>query len=848
MAGKVVDVTLRLIDNVSSPLRSVGSSLTTHATQWVRAGRQIENVGKKIEKVGSSLTKTLTVPIVALGTAAVENFGEVDKSLKLIEQTMGETKWMAADLEDAIKKAASNSVFTMQEASDATLNFARQGFDAKEAAEMLTPALNLAAATGTDLSEVTSGLGNTLKVFSDQGLTATDASNIFAQAQAQANTNVTELFDAMSVGSSIFNTVGWSMQDLAAITGVFGDNFISGSEGATAMKTGLARLTSPTDDAAKCIEELGLSFYDSNGNMKSMIEVQEQLHNSFAGLTQEQQMAAASALFGKNQMAKWLTLINTAPSQIQEYRNALDGLSGTSQGMADALLSGVGGSIEKLKSTFDVFKYSVGEALSEPIQKFIDSLTTLLDKFNNLSSEQQKNIVKWAAMAAAVGPAVMIFGRMTRVVGSCVGAVGRFGRYIPTFNRHLSAAGGILRGMNWMPAGASSFGSFITRIGAKLSVLGTPFRLLASGITTLGGRFSFLLGPIRTILNPFQKFYGLIAKFGGGYLSMMFAPLKHLGGIFGGVGKALFTVLGPANTVVVVLAALVAAGVLVYKNWDKIKEAAGRVFNYVKNVFTSLGVTGESMTKTFEPVVGKFNEIRDKAVELWTVISPVLAKIGDVVFMVFKIYIGQAIGAAIGWFHSMVGTVTTVVGGIMTALGGIIDFLTGVFTGNWSQAWNGIKSIFSGVFQSLVGLAKAPINAVIGIINGAFAGINNLQIKIPDWVPGLGGQTFAANIPLIPTLATGTDNWKGGIVQISERGGEIVDLPSGSRVYPHDESVRKAYGDGASSGRGSVTIAKIADQIIVREEADIDKIAAKIAEKLDNISQNMGGGELGYIY
>ena len=86
-------------------------------------------------------------------------------------------------------------------------------------------------------------------------------------------------------------------------------------------------------------------------------------------------------------------------------------------------------------------------------------------------------------------------------------------------------------------------------------------------------------------------------------------------------------------------------------------------------------------------------------------------------------------------------------------------------------------------------------------------------------------------------ISQGTDNWKGGIVQISEQGGEIVDLPSGTRVYPHDESVRKARQDGMK--RLSVTIAKLADQIIVREEADIDKIADAIVRKIEDAELNM---------
>ena len=118
----------------------------------------------------------------------------------------------------------------------------------------------------------------------------------------------------------------------------------------------------------------------------------------------------------------------------------------------------------------------------------------------------------------------------------------------------------------------------------------------------------------------------------------------------------------------------------------------------------------------------------------------------------------------------------------MTVFEGLIDFITGVFTGNWEKAWNGVKEIFGGAFEALGALCKAPLNAVINIINGAISGINKIGITIPDWVPVIGGQGFHIDIPKIPTLAVGTNDWKGGLAQISERGGEIVDLPRGARV------------------------------------------------------------------
>lgn len=747
MSGKYVDVTLRLIDKITGPLKNAEDKLTRTANQWTKAGNQIQRTGKSISAVGADLTKYFTVPIATLGTTAVLNFGEVDKSLQLVKATMGETKWATADLEGEVAKAAGKSTFTMKETADAALNFARQGFNAKESAEMLTPALSLAEGTATGLSETTEGLGNAVKVFADQGLTASGAANIFAQAQAQANTTTSELFEAVSVGSSIFKTVNWSLQDLATVTDVFGDNSISASEGATAIKTGLAKLVSPSKEGARWIKKLGLDIVNTDGTMKSMVDVQSQLHGSFSKLTQEQQLQAASALVGKNQMNKWLTLINTAPDTVKKYRDSLDGLKGTSENMADALMSGVGGSIEKMKSTFDVFKYHVGDAIGGTVKQSIDKITELMSSFNNMDKGTQKMITKIAAAVAAMGPFLLIFGKTTKHIGSAATNVGKFGKAI---------------------------------------------------------------------------------RNAGGFMKLLKSP---------------------SAIVVASLLAIVVAGVLVYKNWDKIKKAGGKMWSYIKKVFKDMGLSGKDVKEQLEPIGEKFQSIAKHAKKLWKISKPYLKKYGDMVKLVFGTYFGVAIGQAVGIIKAFFKSITGFVKGIMSIFDGLLKFITGVFTGNWSKAWDGVKEIFGGAFEGLKSLCKLPMNAVIGMINGAISGINKLGLKIPDWVPEIGGKNFSINIPKIPMLAVGTKNWRGGFAQISERGGEIVDLPKGSRVYPHDETVRKAYSDGAKSSRGSsIVIAKLADTIVVREEADIDKITTRIVDKLSDTSKNLGGAELGYLY
>lgn len=132
MAKKDVDVRFNLIDNFTSSFNKTIGTLTAGTKKAQNAWKSVEKVGEGITGVGTKMTAAVTAPLVGLGVASASEFGEVDKSLKLVQQTMGSTDAEAKVLEGSIKSAASNSVYGMQDAADAALNYARQGFKAAD--------------------------------------------------------------------------------------------------------------------------------------------------------------------------------------------------------------------------------------------------------------------------------------------------------------------------------------------------------------------------------------------------------------------------------------------------------------------------------------------------------------------------------------------------------------------------------------------------------------------------------------------------------------------------------------------------------------------------------------------
>ena len=821
MAGKFIDVTLRLIDKATSPLNKIGGKLKDNANQWAKAGKQIQNAGNSISAVGGKMTKTLTMPIVGVGTAAVKVASDFEKGMSTVKSISGATGKDLDALAAKAKEMGAKTKFSATEATDAFKFMGMAGWNAGQMMDGIEGIMHLAGATGEDLASTSDIVTDALTAF---GMSAKDTNkfvDVLAQTANRSNTDVGMLGESFKYVAPVAGSLKYNVQDVSTALGVMANSGIKASTAGTSLRSWMSRMAAPTDAVASAMKKVGISLTDSNGKTKDFMTVMKKTRAGFSKLTEAQKAQYASALAGKTGMSGLLAIVNASDSDFDKLAESIYNSEGACEKMYNVANDNLQGQLTILKSTVESIAISFGERMTPYVKKATEWLQKLAEKFNSLSPKQQDMIIKIGLVVAAIGPALLVFGKMVTTVGKVVSIVGKVGKAFKTF--------------------------------------GTIAGLISS----------------------------------------------------------------PAGIVIVVLGAIVAAGVLIYKNWDKIKKTAKKVFGYVGRVFKSCGVSGESMKKKLEPITEKFGSIASAVKKMWKLVSPIFGAMGEAVGLLFKTIIGGAIGAAAGYFKVFFDTATTVINGVLSVFDGIIKFVSGVFTGNWKKAWEGVKEIFSGVFSSFVALCKAPINSVIAIINGAISGINKLGLKIPDWVPVLGGKDFSINIPKIPQLYKGTNGWQGGLVQVHERGGEVMDLPKGTRVYPHDKSIQMAYEEGKKAKRaaekieinlpkqifGKVTvdisenklldkiekafkpnqtrtektatkkpirivdrtqisktetvkektfekntvgktqliIKKIADQIVIREEADIDKLAEKIVNKLEKVSENMGGDIDGYI-
>lgn len=748
MAGKIVDVTLRLKDQMSKALGTASANLQNSGKQWKNMGKDIEKAGRSISSVGSNMTKSVTMPILGIGGAAVKVAADFESGMDKVASISGATGSDLDKLSEKAKEMGKLTKFSATDSADAFSYMAMAGWKTKDMLDGIEGVMYLAGATGEDLATTSDIVTDALTAFGKSAEDTNSFVDVLAATSANANTNVSMLGESFKYVAPVAGSLNYSYQDVAHALGLMANSGIKASQAGTSLRSWLTRLASPTKQSAEAMDALGVSMTDSKGNMKSLEQLMRETRESFAGLTEEQKAARAAQLAGKTGMAGLLAVVNSSDKDFEKLAGAIGESNGAAKEMYNVANDNLNGQLIVLKSNVESLGISLGQKLIPLASKLVEKIQGVVDKFNAMDDSTQKTIIKIAGIVAAIGPALLVLGKLTTGVGVVVGAVGKF---------------------------------------------------------------------------------GMAMKAAGGFVALITSPV---------------------GIVVGVIAGLIAVGVLLYKNWDKVKESAKNAWGHVTKTLAGVGAKSGAVKKAFGGVIEQAKNLWENIKLVGSVIGKVLGKVLPVVVDHFKKKFEMSFNIVAGIATGLFTSISEVVSGIMKVLSGILGFIGGVFTGNWKKAWQGVKDIFGGIFKTLGALLKTPLNAVIGLINGAINGINKIGITIPKWVPKIGGQSFKPNIGTLAYLATGTDNWRGGAAVINEKGGELVDLPKGTRVYPHDESIKKAYKDGARSSSSNITIniPKLADSISVRSDGDIDKIAAALADKLEKVSQNLGGGEIGYSY
>lgn len=354
-------------------------------------------IEKGLSKLGSITAKGMKAATVAItGTAAalggvaaaaIKVGSDFESQMSRVKAISGATGEEFEQLKEQAMQLGADTSFSASQAAEGMENLAAAGFTTSEIMSAMPGLLNLAAASGEDLASSSDIAASTLRGF---GLAASDAAHVADVLAANANrtnSSVADTGEAMKYVAPLARAAGLSLEETAAAIGIMANAGIQGSQAGTSLRGVLSRLSKPTDDMTAAMEELGISFYDSNGKMKSLTEQVGMLRQATEGMTDEQKNNYLVTLYGQEALSGMLALINEGEGSLGELTEAYRSCDGEAQKAAETMQDNLSGALEQLSGSAETlglaFYNSVADNLKNAANTATESINNITDSFNN---------------------------------------------------------------------------------------------------------------------------------------------------------------------------------------------------------------------------------------------------------------------------------------------------------------------------------------------------------------------------------------------------------------------------------------------------------------------------------
>lgn len=671
-------------------------------------GSGLQTVGNKIAGVGKTMTTAITMPIVGAGTAAVKTAANFDAGMSKVSAISGATGKDLQDLRDKALEMGSKTKFSASEASEAMSYMAMAGWKTEDMLGGISGIMDLAAASGEDLALTSDIVTDALTAFGMEASEAGNLADIMAAASSNANTNVAMLGESFKYVAPQAGAMGYKANDVATALGLMANSGIKSSQAGTTLRTILSNMAKPTDEVKQAMDELGISLDDGKGNMYSLHEIMEQLRSGFGNLKMSQEefddslgqlnasfeageiteedynegvlrlteraygaegalkAQSAAMLAGKTGLSGLLAIVSASDKDFDALTEAVNNSSGAAHKMAETMQDNLLGRITTLKSNLDGVAIQIGEIIIPYVEKFVAKLQQLVSWFAGLSEEQQKNIVKWAAIIAAIGPALLVFGKLIVGIGNLIKAFGEIKIAITSIKAGFGILQGAIAATN-LPILAivatiavliaafatlwknneefrekiisiwnnikESIDNFVSQISERLAAIGITFESVTGAISTIWNGFCELLAPVfigafeliqETLQFIFDAIVGIldffIGVFTGNWEQAINGIKEFWGAAWEWIKNILTTRIETIKSVIETFLSwfglsldkgLTAAKELFVKTFDKVKEIVESAFGFIKEKVSS----GISDAKdTLDSVL---NSIGDKFTEIW---------------------------------------------------------------------------------------------------------------------------------------------------------------------------------------------------------------------------------------
>ena len=413
------------LNNLNNELRNTPNQLQAMGQDMQATAAKVQNVGKTVTSVGKTMTTHLTMPIVAMGAAAVKVTADFDTSMSKVAAVSGATGTDLEQLRAKAREMGAQTKFSASEAAEAMNYMAMAGWKTGDMLSGVEGIMDLAAASGEDLATTSDIVTDALTAFGKSAQDSGRLADIMAAASSNANTNVAMMGETFKYAAPVAGALGVSMEDTAVAVGLMANAGIKASQAGTALRTGLTNLAKPTKQMKSYMDKYGVALVENNDGSVNLRETMVSLRKRMGDMSETEQAAAASAIFGKNAMAGWLAIINGSDKDFDKLTDAVDNSAGKAKSMAEIMQDNLSGQITRLKSQVQELGISFGEQLIPFVSKAVDKIQNIVEWFSRLDDSEKEQIIKMAAIAAAAGPVLTAAGNLITVGGKIYGTVGK---------------------------------------------------------------------------------------------------------------------------------------------------------------------------------------------------------------------------------------------------------------------------------------------------------------------------------------------------------------------------------------------------------------------------------------
>lgn len=729
-------------------------------------------------KATTTIVTAATTAVAGLGTAAVKMGSEFESQMSRVQAISGASASELEKLNSQALQLGADTAFSAQEAAEGMEMLASAGFSAvieegKETSEIMEAMpgmLDLAASSGEDLATSAEIAASTLRGFGLEASDAAHVADVLAENAARTNAGVADTGEAMKYVSSVAHAMGISMEETAAAIGIMSDAGIKGSQAGTTLRSALSRISKPTSQMTEVMNELGISFYDAEGNMKSLTEITEMLQNSTAGLTQEEKQNAITTLFGQEAMSGILALMDRGSDELDSLTKSYKKCDDAAKDMATTMQQNLASQVEQLGGSFESLGISVYQSVKEPLTETVKTLNDLSDSlltafndggFEGLVTQFGNCLAQVAQMALEAAPTLvdtaknLIHSFFESLVNNGdefgtigAGLVSSLANAIIESTGDMIVTGGALLTSLLEGFANSDTGSLVTTVTSFVDSVANSIVTNAPTCVTAAASIiaSLAQGIIDGLPTIIETAVSVVEQFISGISTSLPQLLEGVTQIFTGIVEALPTMIE------LLLAALPTIITSI------VEFITASLPQFIEAIMTMVYSLIESFPTIIEAIIAALPTIIESIVTTLTEAAP------------------QILEAGITLLLSLIEAIPSVIEALLESLPQIIETIVSTIVNAapelFSAAVELLWQLILAIPQVLIDLLATLGSALAEVYDWVLEHIPELIDSIVEWLKEFPGRAYEAIIGLIDKLG----EWAGKVGEwIIERVPEIIE-------------------------------------------------------------------------